>query len=71
MRHLLEALSATLNGAPLLALAGAAGWGLASLLLSPCHLASIPLIMGYVGGRAVPRRAGRRAPPSRSPAASW
>lgn len=24
-------------------------WGAASILLSPCHLASIPLIIGYVG----------------------
>jgi len=34
----------------MLALAGAAGWGVASILLSPCHLASIPLIIGYMGG---------------------
>jgi len=26
-------------------------WGLVSVLLSPCHLASIPLIVGYVGGQ--------------------
>ena len=35
-------------------------WGMASVLLSPCHLASIPLIVAYVGGqeRAVePRQA--------------
>ena len=32
------------------ALSGAAGWGVASILLSPCHLASIPLIVGYMGG---------------------
>jgi cytochrome c-type biogenesis protein len=25
-------------------------WGLVSILLSPCHLASIPLIIGYVAG---------------------
>ena len=29
-------------------LAGAFLWGLASILLSPCHLASIPLIVGYI-----------------------
>ncbi len=35
-------------------------WGMTSVLLSPCHLASIPLIVAYVGGqeRAVePRQA--------------
>ncbi len=35
-------------------------WGMTSVLLSPCHLASIPLIVAYVGGqeRAIkPRQA--------------
>jgi len=26
-------------------------WGMVSVLFSPCHLASIPLIVGYVGGQ--------------------
>jgi len=26
-------------------------WGMISVLLSPCHMASIPLIVGYVGGQ--------------------
>jgi len=26
-------------------------WGVVSVLFSPCHLASIPLIVGYVGGQ--------------------
>ncbi len=45
------------------ALAGGVGcflWGMISVLFSPCHLASIPLIVAYVGGQenAVnPRRA--------------
>jgi len=33
------------------ALLGAFLWGLVSILFSPCHLASIPLIVGYVGGQ--------------------
>lgn len=33
------------------ALAGAFLWGVVSVLFSPCHLASIPLIIGYVGGQ--------------------
>ncbi len=43
---------------------GAAGcflWGMVSVLFSPCHLASIPLIIAYVGGqeRAInPKQAG-------------
>ncbi|MBA2881886.1 cytochrome c-type biogenesis protein [Desulfosalsimonas propionicica] len=40
---------------------GAFAWGMISVLFSPCHLASIPLIVAYVGGQqsAVnPKRAG-------------
>ncbi len=33
------------------ALLGAFSWGMTSILLSPCHLASIPLIGAYVGGQ--------------------
>jgi cytochrome c-type biogenesis protein len=46
---LLAALSGGLAAGPLLALAAAAGWGVASMLLSPCHLVSIPLIIGFIG----------------------
>jgi cytochrome c-type biogenesis protein len=35
-------------------------WGMVSVLFSPCHLASIPLIVGYVGGQRE-EMAGRRA----------
>ncbi|MBI5381139.1 MAG: cytochrome C biogenesis protein [Opitutae bacterium] len=44
-------LSDALNGAPWLALLAAAGWGVASLVLSPCHLASIPLVVGFIAER--------------------
>ena len=27
------------------------GWGVLSILLSPCHLTSIPLIVGYINSR--------------------
>ncbi|MFO7971767.1 MAG: cytochrome c biogenesis protein CcdA [Desulfobacterales bacterium] len=40
---------------------GAFAWGMVSVMFSPCHLASIPLIVAYVGGQenAVnPRKAG-------------
>lgn len=33
------------------AAAGSFLWGLVSVLFSPCHLASIPLIVGYVAGQ--------------------
>ena len=49
MEHLLAALTRAVQGAPHLALAAAFVWGVLSILLSPCHLSSIPLIVGFVG----------------------
>jgi len=49
------------TGGLAVAAAGAFAWGMVSVLFSPCHLASIPLIVAYVGGQenAVnPRKAG-------------
>jgi len=51
MERLLSALSGAVEGAPLLALGAAFAWGLLSVVLSPCHLASIPLIVGYIDGQ--------------------
>lgn len=34
-----------------LAVAGCFFWGMVSILFSPCHLASIPLMIGYVAGQ--------------------
>jgi cytochrome c-type biogenesis protein len=44
-------LTDAMAGAPWLAVLAAAGWGVASLVLSPCHLASIPLIVGFIAER--------------------
>jgi cytochrome c-type biogenesis protein len=49
---LLTALTRTLEGQPALALAGAFLWGVASILLSPCHLAGVPLVVAYTGRSA-------------------
>lgn len=38
-------------GGTVLAAAGCFIWGMVSVLFSPCHMASIPLIVGYVGGQ--------------------
>jgi len=48
---LFTALSHAVEGQPAIALAAAFAWGVASLLLSPCHLASIPLVVGFVNGQ--------------------
>jgi len=50
-----------MTGGILIAAAGAFLWGMVSVLFSPCHLASIPLIVAYVGGQQTavqPRKAG-------------
>jgi cytochrome c-type biogenesis protein len=41
-----------------IALLAALGWGVVSILLSPCHLSSIPLVIGYISsqGREGARR---------------
>jgi cytochrome c-type biogenesis protein len=59
METLFIRLTDAMSGAPLVALGAALGWGVASLVLSPCHLASIPLVVGFIGdrGRTAPRQA--------------
>jgi cytochrome c-type biogenesis protein len=51
MAEVFTALSRAVEGAPLVALGAAFAWGLISVLLSPCHLASIPLIVGFMSGQ--------------------
>ena len=62
---MLDTLVLTVNGwiagGSTIAAAGCFLWGMVSVLFSPCHLASIPLIVAYVGGqeRAIdPKQAG-------------
>lgn len=62
---MLDSLFITINqwmsGGIAIAAIGCFLWGMVSVMLSPCHLASIPLIIAYVGGqdKAVnPKQAG-------------
>lgn len=59
MEHLFTNLSHAVEGAPLIALAAAVVWGILSIVLSPCHLASIPLIVGFISeqGQVTTKRA--------------
>jgi cytochrome c-type biogenesis protein len=59
MSHLFTNLSHAVEGAPLIALTASFIWGILSIVLSPCHLASIPLIVGFISeqGRVTTRRA--------------
>lgn len=56
---MLAALSRAIEGTPLVALGASFIWGVFSIILSPCHLASIPLIVGFIDeqGRISMRRA--------------
>lgn len=51
MEPLFTNLSHAVEGAPAIALGAAAAWGVLSIILSPCHLASIPLIVGFISGQ--------------------
>ena len=55
MGGVFAALNRAVEGTPLVALAGSLAWGVLSVILSPCHLASIPLVVGYMGRQGQPR----------------
>jgi cytochrome c-type biogenesis protein len=59
MEQLFTSLTRAIEGTPAIAMAAAFVWGILSILLSPCHLASIPLIVGFIDrqGRITTRRA--------------
>jgi cytochrome c-type biogenesis protein len=59
MEQLFTNLSHAVEGAPLIALTAAFIWGILSIVLSPCHLASIPLIVGFISeqGNVTAKRA--------------
>jgi len=59
MERLFTALTHAVEGTPAIALTAAFVWGILSVLLSPCHLSSIPLIVGFIDkqGRMSTRRA--------------
>ena len=59
IQTLFTILSRVIEGNPAIALSAAVGWGILSIVLSPCHLASIPLIVGFIDeqGRISTKRA--------------
>jgi cytochrome c-type biogenesis protein len=61
LESFISVILAWMSGGVMIAAAGCFLWGMVSVLFSPCHLASIPLIIAYVGGqqRAIePKQAG-------------
>ena len=59
IQALFTSLSRAIEGGPAVALSAAFVWGILSIVLSPCHLASIPLIVGFIDeqGRISTKRA--------------
>ena len=51
MESLFNALTQAVTATPLIALAASLFWGMLSIVLSPCHLVSIPLIIGFIDGQ--------------------
>jgi cytochrome c-type biogenesis protein len=49
--HIFTIVNGWMEGGFVLAAAGCLLWGVVSVALSPCHLASIPLIVSYVAGQ--------------------
>ena len=49
--QLFLAINTWMTGSLVVAALGCFLWGMVSVLFSPCHLASIPLIVGYVAGQ--------------------
>ena len=51
IRELFTILTHAVEGTGAIAIIAALIWGILSILLSPCHLASIPLIVGFINGQ--------------------
>lgn len=48
MQELLSSITHAVSGSGYIGLAASFVWGILSVVLSPCHLASIPLIVGFI-----------------------
>lgn len=59
MQELFTTLTQAVEGSAFVAIVASLVWGILSIVLSPCHLASIPLIIGFIDeqGRISTRRA--------------
>jgi len=53
MENIFVWLTQSLTGSAWLALTASFTWGILSILLSPCHLSSIPLIVGFIDGQGI------------------
>ncbi|HDQ26216.1 MAG TPA: cytochrome C biogenesis protein [bacterium] len=51
IENLFVSLTNALEAAPFIAISASFVWGIISIVLSPCHLAAIPLIVGFIGAQ--------------------
>jgi cytochrome c-type biogenesis protein len=51
METIFTSLNHAVESTAIVALCAAVVWGILSIVLSPCHLASIPLIVGFISGQ--------------------
>jgi cytochrome c-type biogenesis protein len=52
LENIFNWLTTAMSGQFELALVAAFGWGMISIILSPCHLSSIPLVVGYISSQS-------------------
>jgi cytochrome c-type biogenesis protein len=59
LEYLFAVLNSAVGGSAAIAISASFAWGVLSILLSPCHLSSIPLIVGFIDeqGRISTKRA--------------
>ncbi|MEI7904512.1 MAG: cytochrome c biogenesis protein CcdA [Candidatus Firestonebacteria bacterium] len=50
--EIFDSLSKALTLSPAVAVGASFAWGVFSIVLSPCHLSSIPLIVGFISGQS-------------------
>lgn len=51
MEQLFTWVQNAVNGSAAVALSASFAWGILSIILSPCHLSSLPLIIGFISGQ--------------------
>jgi cytochrome c-type biogenesis protein len=51
LQEIFTTLKHAVESTPLIAIGASLAWGILSIILSPCHLGSIPLIVGFINGQ--------------------
>jgi cytochrome c-type biogenesis protein len=54
--YIFNILYEAINSSALIAIFASLGWGIMSIMLSPCHLSSIPLVIGFISSQEETKR---------------